>query len=88
MHVAPHYGLHWSDTGTHGSAIHMNRTRAAQAHAASEFGARHAENIAQHPKNRCVAIDLCLHRMVASVDFHGMNFLIISSIWSDQVIFG
>ena len=47
------------DTGTHGHTIYMHGTGATQGHAAAEFGAGHAQRIAQSLQDgRCwIGID-------------------------------
>jgi len=44
----------------------MNRAGAAERHAAAEFGAGHAEHVAQDPEQRGVAVDI--NRPIDAVD--------------------
>src|SRR6267143_1017921 len=46
------------DARAHRLAIKMDRARAAQSEAATEFRAGHAEHIAQHPEQRRVVVDI------------------------------
>src|SRR5215468_3889996 len=56
------------DAGTGGDAIDMYGAGAAQGHAAAELRAGHAENVAQHPEQRRIAVDINL--VGVSVDFN------------------
>ena len=46
------------DAGPGCVAIDMDRTRAAQRHAAAEFGAGHVERVAKNPEQRHIGIDV------------------------------
>ena len=55
------------EAGARWLPVQMHRASAALADAAAEFGAGHAKNIAQDPKQRNVAIDI--HRPILAIDF-------------------
>src|SRR5882762_1721626 len=46
------------DARAHGLAVEVDRARAAQSEAATEFRAGHSEHIAQHPEQRRVVVDI------------------------------
>src|ERR1700676_4386018 len=53
------------DTGPRRYIVDVHRASATQGHAAAELRAGHAEHIAQHPEQRCIAIDI--HRPTCPV---------------------
>ena len=57
-------------------AIEMHGASAAQCHAAAELRAGHAQHVAQHPKQRRVAVDIDAMRL--TVDFNGEGHDVLS----------
>ena len=51
----------------HRLSVHVDRTGAAQRHAAAELGAGHVEVVAQHPEQRRVAVGVGLHALAIDV---------------------
>src|SRR5579862_244758 len=47
-------------TGAHGGAVDMHRASAALRDTATEFCARQADNVAQHPEKRCIGLNVDL----------------------------
>src|SRR5262249_53003343 len=58
-----------SNAGTDGGAVLMHSARAAQRHPAAKLRAGQAEHVAQHPQQRCVAVDI--NAVYGPVDFDG-----------------
>ena len=57
----------------------MHRAGAAQRHAAAEFCAGHAEDVAQYPEQRCVAVDIDGVRVAVNFDGEGHGLLSLFS---------
>src|SRR5262249_54709759 len=57
------------DAGPGGDTVDMHRAGAAQGHAATELRAGHAEHVAQHPKERRVAVHV--YALCIPIDFNG-----------------
>jgi hypothetical protein len=67
------------DAGTDGDAIHMHRAGAAQRHAAAEFGAGHAQHVAQYPEERRISVDIDVMHLAVDVDGEGHGMLLYSN---------
>src|SRR4029077_9650289 len=55
-------------TGPHGGTVDMHRARAAQCDTAAEFCARQTDNVAQHPEQRSIGLDVDLPGYSVDVD--------------------
>src|SRR5438270_283078 len=73
-----------SDTGAHRDAIEMHGASAAQCHAAAELRAGHAQHVAQHPKQRRVAVDIDAMRL--TVDFNGEGHDVLSLVHQPRIL--
>jgi hypothetical protein len=63
-------------------AVNVNSTGAAQCGTTAEFGAGHAEHIAQHPQQRGVVVNVDIVR--GSVDFDGMGHGFLEGGWGGE----
>src|ERR1700726_515293 len=63
------------DTGARRRPVQMNRTGAAERHAAAELRAGHAEHVAHYPQERGVTVDIDRPIDAVDLDRGGQSFL-------------
>src|SRR5262245_40566828 len=61
----------WGDAGTGRLAVDMYGAGSAQRHPTAKLRSGQAQNITQHPEQRCVAVDIDV--MCAFIDFNGKS---------------
>src|SRR5262249_58551295 len=74
------------NAGADGDAVNMHGAGAAQRHAAAELRSGHAEDIAQHPQQRGVAINI--DRSIDAVDLDGGGHSFLQAVRVDRACEG
>lgn len=59
------------NAGARCNSVDMDRAGAAQRHTAAELRTRHTQNVAQHPQQRCIAIDVDVMCCPINIDGEG-----------------